>query len=120
MGIPYHKKENDTDLSGQDARTLGGQDDVNVTKSKCTPLHNKPYFFNAKKENQEKITKKEMKKMKRNTELLPVWGIHHNPEKGLILFSKNKKAIESRMQMIPILEWRCSNVVLTKEELGKC
>src|SRR6266487_6566586 len=43
-----------------------------------------------------------------------------NPEKGLILSSKNKKARESRMQMIPILEWCRSNVVLTMEELGEC
>ena len=87
LGIPYQKKENDTDLSGRDARTLGGQGDVNGTKSKYTPLHNKPHFF---EKNQEKITKKETRE---TTKSLPVRGVHPQSGEGHDTFQQKQEGI---------------------------
>src|SRR6185437_5292281 len=47
------------------------------------------------------------------------WDASVRSQTGLIT-SSNNKAIESRMQMIPILEWCRSNVVLTKKQFRGC
>ena len=48
--------------------------------------------------------------------IITYWDATVRSQTGLIY----NKAIESRMQMMPILEWCRSNVVLTKEKSMKC
>ncbi|CAG8607803.1 3933_t:CDS:2 [Ambispora leptoticha] len=68
MGIPYQKKENDTDLSGRDARTLGGQGGVNGTETSGASKDNKPHIFNSEKE--EKMAKKKSKTKKKGEKIM--------------------------------------------------
>ncbi|CAG8622412.1 2680_t:CDS:2 [Ambispora leptoticha] len=68
MEIPYQKKENDTDLSGRDARTLGREGGVNGTEPSDAPKDNKPHIFNSEKE--EKMVKKKSKMKKKGKKIM--------------------------------------------------